>query len=192
VGDGEEFSSGSSTGPATIHAVTDELLIGPGLRALFHQVEQSARRLETRGRYDMVSEHELLGRWRAGTVAVAEGAEWYADWTELVEAVVAAGTRFERVRVVPEPLTEYLRFELWLAQFTAGAGEAVCYLSRDQANALDLPAHDFWLLDGERLAILYFTADDRLLGAQLITDPAVVARHERWLDQAHAVKRRSG
>jgi hypothetical protein len=42
-------------------------------------------------------------------------------------------------------------------------------------------------LDGERLALLYFTADDRLLGAELITDPIAVARHERWMDHAHAV-----
>ena len=166
--------------------MTGELLVGPSLRALFHQVERSARRLESRGRYDVVSEHGLLSRWRDGTVTVAEGADWYSDWTELVGAAVAAGRRFERVRVVPEPLTEYLRFELWLAQFNAGAGEDVRYLARGRASALDLPAHDFWLLDGERLALLYFTADDRLLGAEFITDPVVVARHERWLDQAQA------
>jgi hypothetical protein len=59
------------------------------------------------------------------------------------------------VRVVPEPPTEYLRFGLWLAQFNAGAGEDVRYLTRDQANRLDLPAHDFWVLDAERLALLY-------------------------------------
>ena len=87
--------------------------------------------------------------------------------------------------MVPERLTEYLRFELWLAQFNVGAGEDVRYLTQDQANPLDLPAHDFWVLDGERLALLYFTADDRLLGAELITDLVVVARHERWMDQAH-------
>jgi len=166
--------------------VTDDLLIGPALRALFHQVERSARRLETRDRYNMASEHHLMSQWRTGIVTVAEGAEWYADWTELVQVAVAADKRFERVRVVPEPLTEYLRFELWLAQFNAGAGEDARYLARDQANALDLPAHDYWVLDGERLALLYFTADDRLLGAELITDAVVVARHERWLDQAHA------
>jgi hypothetical protein len=100
---------------------------------------------------------------------------------------VAAGKRFERVRVVPEPLTDYLRFELWLAQFNAGAGEDVRYLSREEANVRDLPAHDFWLLDSERLALPYFTADDRLLGAELVTDPVIVRRHERWLDQAQAV-----
>jgi hypothetical protein len=165
--------------------VSDELLLGPSLRALFHQVERSARRLETRDRYDMPSEHDLMNRWRAGAVTVAEGADWYSDWTELVQSAVAVGKRFERVRVIPEPLTDYLRFELWLGQFNTGAGEDLRYLPRDQANGLDLPAHDFWLLDGEGLALLYFTADDRLLGAQLVTDPVVVARHASWLDRAH-------
>src|SRR5262249_3651683 len=148
---------------------TEELLVGPSLRALFHQFERSARRLETRDRYEFASEHHLMARWRAGTGTVTEAADWYSDWTELVQTAVAAGERFERVRVVPEPLTEYLRFELWLAQFNARAGEAIRYLGSNQANTLDLPAHDFWLFDGERLALLYFTADDRLLGAELVT-----------------------
>jgi hypothetical protein len=166
--------------------VTDELLIGPTLRTLFHDFQQTARRLETRDRYELASEHDLMSRWRAGTVTVAEGQDWYADWTDLVQAADAAGKRFERVRVVPEPLTEYLRFELWLARFNADAGEHVRYLTRDRASRLDLPAHDFWVLDGERLALLYFTADDRLLGAELITDPVMVARHARWMGHAYA------
>jgi len=83
--------------------VTDDLLIGPSLRALFHQVERSAGRLETRDRYDMPSEHDLMTRWRAGTLTVTEGAEWYADWTELVQAAVVAGKRFERMRVWSVP-----------------------------------------------------------------------------------------
>src|SRR5262249_1723673 len=91
---------------------------------------------------------------------------------------------FERVRVVPEPLTEYLRFGRWLAAFKARAGEDVRYVGRSEAYTLDLPAHDFWLFDGERLALLYFTADDRLLGAELVTQRSMVARHERWLDLA--------
>lgn len=54
--------------------MTGGLLVGPTLRALFHQVERSVRRLETRDRYDMASERPLTGRWRAVTVPVAEGA----------------------------------------------------------------------------------------------------------------------
>ncbi|MEJ7743284.1 MAG: helix-turn-helix transcriptional regulator, partial [Nocardioidaceae bacterium] len=49
-----------------------------------------------------------------------------------------------------------------------------------------MPGHDFWLFDDERLALLWFTTDDRLLGAQISTEPAVVRQHTRWLDLAEA------
>jgi hypothetical protein len=53
-----------------------------------------------------------------------------------------------------------------------------------QANAFDLPAHDFWLFDDARPALLYFTGDDRPLGAQLMTHEAVVRQHAEWLATA--------
>ena len=105
-------------------------------------------------------------------------------WFASVRAVTAAGKRRQRVRVVPEPLTDYLRWELRICRDNVAAGEDVRYLRRDQANDLDLPAHDFWVLDSNRLALLFFTADDRLLGAEVLTDPDMVSRHERWIDIA--------
>ena len=70
--------------------------------------------------------------------------------------------------------------------FNVDAGEDIRYLARDRGNALELPGHDFWLFDDERLALLWFTTDDRLLGAQISTEPAVVRQHTRWLDLAEA------
>ncbi len=87
---------------------------------------------------------------------------------------------------MPEPLTPYLRFDLYHCRFNVDAGEDIRYLACDRANELDLPGHDFWLFDHERLALLWFTTDDRLLGAQLVTETTVVRQHERWLDLAEA------
>ena len=119
----------------------------------------------------------------------AEHRAYFSDWTEPVRVATAMGKRFERVRVVPDELTPYLRLELRWNRYNAEAGEDVRYLRRSAANKLDLPAQDFWIFDGERLALMYFTADHRLLGADLVTDPVIVARHDRWLDMAmcHAI-----
>ena len=83
-----------------------------------------------------------------------------------------------------EELTAFLRHELAQCEHNVAVGEDIRYLVRDEANALDLPDHDFWVFDDERVALLYFTADDRLLGAQIVTEPAVVAAHVHWLDLA--------
>ncbi|GAA3849855.1 hypothetical protein GCM10022243_14710 [Saccharothrix violaceirubra] len=51
------------------------------------------------------------------------------------------------------------------------------------AQGLDLPEHDFWLFDDERLAILRFTPTG-LDGAEIVTDPATVARYRHHRDRA--------
>lgn len=61
---------------------------------------------------------------------------------------------------------------------------SIRYLPRRCAAELDLPDHDFWLIDSTTLLILRFGGDDVLLGADLVTDPAVVARHCYYRDVA--------
>ena len=163
-----------------------ELLTGDAWFELFETFVRSARRLETRDRYQVPGEEHYLRRFLDGHYEEVENRAYFADWTEPVATAVKAGKRFERVRVVPEDLPPYLRLEVRWNQYNAEAGEEVSYLDRTTASKLDLPAHDFWLFDGQRLAQMYFTADDRWLGADLVTDPVVVQRHEHWMDVAVA------
>ena len=58
------------------------------------------------------------------------------------------------------------------------------YLPRDQAEGLDLPGYDFWLMDSARVGILRFSDDDALLGAEIDDDPVLVARHCYYRDVA--------
>jgi hypothetical protein len=166
------------------------LLLGEDFNQLFGSFERSARRLEARDRYDVPSERPYLERWRAGLQEDPEHlARYRGPWLEAVRGNVAQGRRYQRVRIVPEPLTEYLRHALRGTRQTVEAGEDIGYLPRARANELDLPDHDFWLFDDARLALLHFTADDRPLGAVLITEPSVVEQYRAWLDLAaeHAI-----
>jgi len=161
-----------------------ELLSGPTFTQLFGSVTRSARRLESRDRYG--GDQELLQRWLAGQIDEPEHIGARAAWLAQVRATTADGGRYERVRIVAEPPTDYQRFALRSCRQNVEAGEDIRYLHRERANQLDLPAHDFWLFDEQRLALLYFTADDRLIGAQLITQPTVVRQHEQWFELACA------
>jgi len=164
-----------------------DLITGEAFGQLFRTFLHSARRLETRDRYRDPEEDEALALYLTGKPedpGYVASRDYWLDGT--IRAAVDAGERFTRVRVVPEPLTPYLRFGLYHCTFNVDAGEDIRYLARDRANALDLPGHDFWLFDDERLALLWFTTDDRLLGTQIITESAVVRQHARWLDLAEA------
>jgi hypothetical protein len=162
------------------------LLRGPQFEGLFTSFERTARRLEVRDRYDVESERLYLTRWRDGMQKDGQHVESRRPWLSQVRESVAHGKTYQRVRVVAEPLTEYVRYALRGTRQTVEAGEDIRYLLRSQAAELDLPDHDFWLFDERRLALMPFTADDRSLGALVVTDPAAVAQHAAWLDLAAA------
>ena len=150
--------------------------------------EHTAFRLEVRDRYDAPYENESLRKFLAGE---QDDLPWMRSWLVMLRDLTAQGRRFARVRVVSMPLTDYSRFGVWCAQFTNGAGEDIRYLTRDQARAERLPAHDYWLFDSRTLVQLHFDGEDRFLGGELIEDPAVIVQHNYWRDAAwHKAARR--
>ena len=171
----ERFAPRPAIGPAT-------LLTGAAFDALFTDFAYTARRLETRSHYDIDDERTSFEQFVNGH-DVELG--WFEPWLSTMREQAAADRRVSRVRVVPPKLTDYLRYELHLAEHNTAAGEDIRYLDRDCANLVGLPDRDFWLFDSRTLAILHFTEDGRLLGAEVVTDPAVVVEHARWLDAAH-------
>lgn len=139
-----------------------------------------AFRLETRDRYRAKEEHEPLRRFLAGCPDYA----WNEGWAEMIRRRTAAGQRMERVRVVSWPHGDYARFLLDLARVNVAAGEDIRYLPRRKAAGLDLPGHDFWLIDFSRVGILRFGGDDVLAGAEVTADPQIVARYRRYREGA--------
>jgi hypothetical protein len=113
------------------------------------------------------------------------------DWLAMIREATAEGRRFTRVRVVSLPLTDYSRFGVWCARFTNGAGEDIRYLTRDRADAEQLPHHDYWLFDSCKLVRMHFDDADAFLGGEVIEDAGEIVRHNYWRDAAwhHAVGR---
>ncbi|MEV6413827.1 DUF6879 family protein [Kribbella sp. NPDC051718] len=109
---------------------------------------------------------------------------WMDDWLGLILRRTLAGQRIHRVRIVTEPWSDYTRFGLNLSRLNVAAGEDIRYLSRDHADGLGLPEYDYWLLDSSKMCILRHDDQDVLLGADIVTDPAVVVEHARYRDIA--------
>jgi hypothetical protein len=86
------------------------------------------------------------------------------------------------VRVVSLPLTDYSRFGLTYSRYNNDAGEDIRYLLRDEAAGL--PDFDYWLFDSRTAARMHFDDDDRLLGFELVDEPAVLVELNYQRDAA--------
>jgi hypothetical protein len=166
-----------------------DLLAQEAVWQLFLSFEHTAFRLETRDRYELEEEErEPFRRFMAGEPA---DDSWMSDFCDAVRGWVGEGKRLERVRVVTEPHSDYVRWGLEVAKLNISAGEDIRYLPRARAARLGLPSEDYWLFDSRQAAILRFNDENRLLGAELVDDPAMVVQRCYWRDAAwhHAVRR---
>lgn len=143
--------------------------------------QHTAYRLEVRDNYADPSEAEHVQKFIAGE---PDDESWMEDWMGLVLRRTLEGRRIERVRVVTEPWSDYVRYGLHSGRLNTAAGEDIRYMSRHRANELGLPEYDYWLLDSHKMCILRHDDQDVLLGADIIHDPAVILEHCYFRDVA--------
>ncbi|MGW4036404.1 DUF6879 family protein [Streptomyces sp. NPDC004778] len=153
---------------------------------LFRTFKHSAWRLETRRRYASDEATDTYRQFiQTGRV------EWDESdpHCELIRTQTAQGKRVERVRIVDHPPTTGQLYLLNNAKRNSGLGEDIRNLQRADADRLQLPPEDFWLLDSRLAARLRFDDGDHLVDVELITEPAESVRYSVIRDAAwhHAV-----
>lgn len=151
-----------------------ESLFRPGVRA-FH--------LEMRDVYRVEQEDVPFQRWLQG---LPDDYSWREEWLSFVRAVTSAGTVIQRVRIVTEPHSDYVRWERELDPQNAKAGEDIRYLPRAQASDITLPAEDCWLFDDDQLVLSLFKPDGRSGGYATEDDPQLVAQYRAVRDEVWA------
>jgi hypothetical protein len=72
--------------------------------------------------------------------------------------VTGRGVEVRRVRVVSEPVSDYIKFEHATTPSSIAAGEQIRWLPRHLATGLLFPANDFWVFDGRQAQFNYFRA----------------------------------
>ncbi|WP_338028297.1 DUF6879 family protein [Actinomadura graeca] len=101
----------------------------------------------------------------------------YSPWTDTVRNAVARGLDVRRVRVVSEPVSDYIRFEHAVTErVNVAGGERIRWLSRARTWDLLLPGCDLWLVDDETALFYFFAPDGEPVGSQASTHPAIVSR----------------
>jgi hypothetical protein len=146
------------------------------LGRLFETFTASAFRLETLAAYSVPEEAESLRCWREGKPPPAWQKE--REWLTLVREATRAGKAMQRVRVVQQPLSDYVRMELdWGYPDNIAAGEEIHILEvKDASGAPDLLDHDYWLFD-DRIAVrMDYTVDGSFIRPVAVSD---LARYRR-------------
>lgn len=149
--------------------------------ALFSNFDRTAYRLEVRTAYGVKEEDGPFQCFLAGE---DPGIDWLRPWLDLMSEQTRRGKRVERVRVVDDPPSDYLRWEIVNTPHNLQAGEDIRYLLRRRACELQLPEYDYWLFDNSLLVFLCFDERNRFLGFRTSEDAEALARHTHWRDRA--------
>jgi hypothetical protein len=137
---------------------------------LLRSAERSAAHMEMRDAYTPDDPDWL--DWQAGRRFDPE--ERWAGWSGLVRATVDRGVTIRRLRLISEPVTDYVRFEYDVtAAHNLAAGEQVRWLPRHAAAGLLVPCSDFWIFDDQVILWNHFAGDGSWVGEQQGDDPAV-------------------
>ncbi|WKK24977.1 hypothetical protein QZH56_04975 [Streptomyces olivoreticuli] len=150
---------------------------------LFSTFKKDAFHLELQDEYRVSIEDGPYAKWRKGE---PDDFAWFRPWLDQTHTLTAAGKSIRRVRIVTEPVSEYIRWELELTPMNHEAGEEIRWLPRQHIqDGFNFPAsgNDWWLFDGETLAVTHFRPDGRFEGAEIITDPTMVEHAVRVRDQ---------
>jgi hypothetical protein len=138
---------------------------------------RSAFRLELLDEYDSQITRERVARFLAGEPEDHDVRDY---WDQVVGNARRAGKVMERVHVISEPLTDYLRFEFDFYHGSIKAGEDIRILTADAAVGLDLPDFDYWLFDDARAAVMYYADRGAWLRTEIITEPGFIEHCRRW------------
>ncbi|MFD5000775.1 DUF6879 family protein [Streptomyces buecherae] len=133
----------------------------PSFAEILGNTERTANHLETRDTY---FDNARFQAWRQGErVNWDDRGSWWRPFHDHIAEAVRRGVVIRRVRVVSEPVSEYIRWEHYVTRANIEAGEQVRWLPRRLASDLLLPGNDYWLFDDRLARIHHFAGDGSLV-----------------------------
>jgi hypothetical protein len=122
---------------------------GPGQHSfaeLIGATQASAIRIEMRDTYDETEQG--YAEWKAtGDISAGLENEIWREHFAVVRAAAARGVTIRRVRVISEPVSDYMKWENACTRLNIEAGEDIRWLPRTKAADLMLPGADCWVFD---------------------------------------------
>ncbi|MEU0280342.1 DUF6879 family protein [Streptomyces sp. NPDC006195] len=159
----------------------------PSFAELMATATRTAVHLEMRDAYGVSDEAVDFEQWKGtGERDTDPASAYWGPWVSLVQDTVGRGVTVRRVRIVSEPVSDYIKYEHAGTVVNIEAGEDVRWLPRRQASGLALPGNDFWLFDEKTVLFNHFSGDGDVSpeGRELRTDREVTALAARAFDAA--------
>jgi hypothetical protein len=134
--------------PHLLEALTGEYEKGrhghgePDFQDLLAGAKRSAIHLEARDTYDPA--HPAHQKWL--TDGDASSFNW-DGWIAKLKPAIERGVRMRRLRIVSEPISDYIRWEHAISYGNIQAGEDLRWLPRHLAYDLPTPLADYWMFD---------------------------------------------
>jgi hypothetical protein len=139
---------------------------------LFESIENSMYRLETLQAYHVAYERARFEAFLAGDrIDLTPG-----PWQQLIRKHHRAGRAAQRVHVVLEPLSDYLRYELATTyRRNLAAGEVVGIIPTSGCRwPPAVPSRDYWLFDDRDLWAMDYDFQGRFVVAEQTRDDTSV------------------
>jgi hypothetical protein len=155
------------------------------LRCIGNTAKESAFRLETLPQYLVPQEVDEFAAWQAGESVPLRTPE-NSPGLARVQRDIARGFRWYRVHILDQPLTAYLRFELYgYLLENQPAGTEIYVVDRGDHAALAELHEDFIIFDDEIAVQMVYDDEGHFLYPELINDIEPY-RHMRDTSLRHA------
>jgi hypothetical protein len=134
----------------------------------FEKAQRSVFRLETLQHY---AGDPNFDRYQAGEAW--QDTDSKRHWVDLVRRRVNQGVVMQRVHVVTEPWSDYVRFELtWSYPPNIAAGEDIRIITAPTA----WPGPDFWLFDDRQVWLMHYDANGVLVQVEDVSASETTVR----------------
>lgn len=140
--------------------------------------EKNIFRLEGIPEYNVPEDLVLFEKWKQRNF------EFDADsrkWLQNLKSTKERGVKIQRVRIVPLPLSDYIKYEIDFWKHSAKNGEAILFLeSKDYENIIKSMAFepkDFWMFDDEVLIIFHYDKTGDFVKEEQIPNKDVIKKH---------------
>ena len=136
--------------------------------SFFTAFRHTAFRLELLDLYSVPEEESVLKQFLSGSTKPPD--DFNKDWIKILSAATSAGKKFERVRLVREPIHDYLKFEVawgYAKNIEAGEGVSVIHYGQMPYFKTVVPIfNDFWLFDDSHCYLMEYDFLGHFLGVR--------------------------
>ncbi len=150
---------------------------------LFGKAWKSAKknifRLEAIPEYGVPEDLVLFEKWKQGTLELDKASKAYL---EKLNKTKKRGVKMQRVRIVPLPISEYIKYEIDFWKHSIQKGEEILFLEENEyenlIKNLNFEPRDFWMFDDKVLIMFYYDGKGDFLREEVIQNDKIIKQYK--------------